>query len=95
MRFTPSSRDQFDLRSANVQVRSVVDRNVRFVAQDILGTESLSKELFREDIRPVKFFLELFLIVPSSIKLGTRVQTAEIRMTADMVPVCMGDEDGC
>src|SRR5215467_731457 len=54
MRFTPSRGDQLELRSADAQVRSSVDRNVRFVAQDFLRTESLSKELLRENVRTVE-----------------------------------------
>ena len=95
MRLTPSNWDQLEFRSADVQVRSTVDRNVRLVAQNIFGAESLSEELFREDVRPVEFLFELLLIVASPIKLGTRVQAAEVRMTADMVPVCVSNEHGC
>ena len=92
MRFTPASRDQLDLRSADVQVRSIVDRNVWLVAQNIFGAESLSEELLREDVRRVEFPFELFLIVASAIKPGARIQAAEVRMTTDMVPVRVSNE---
>ena len=95
VRFTALSWDQLELRSADVQVRSIVDRNVRFVAHNIVGAESLSKKLLREDLRRVEFLLELFLIVAASIKFGTRVQATEVRMTADMVPVCVSNEHCC
>src|SRR5262245_15422514 len=95
MRFTAMSRDQLEGRSADVHLSSVVDRNVRFVTHNILSLESLSKELCPEDFRRVEFFLELFLIIAAAIKLGMRAQPAEVRMTADMVPVRVSDEHGC
>src|SRR5215467_9145064 len=95
MRFAPSNRDQLELRSADVQVRSIVDRNVRFVAQNVLGAESLSEELLREYLRCVEFPFELFPIVASPIKLGTRVQAVEVGMTADMVPMSVSNEHRC
>src|SRR5262245_7592893 len=95
MRFTPSNWDQLEFRSADVYVRSIVDRHVWFVAMNILGVESLSEKRFSEDVRPVEFPFELFLIVASTIKLGTRVQAAEVRMTADMVPVRVSNEHSC
>jgi len=49
MRLTPSNGNQLELRPADSQVRSVVDRNVRFIAQNILGAEPLSEELLRKD----------------------------------------------
>src|SRR5262249_1316408 len=94
MRFTTMNRDQLELRSADVQLCSVADRNIRLVALDILRTESLSEERFRECSWPIEFLLELFLIIRTPIKLGMRVKAAEIGMAADMVPVCVSDEDG-
>src|SRR5215831_10760729 len=73
VRFTASSRNQLEVRSADVQVRSIVDRNIRFVALNVRGAESVSEELLGKDFRCVEFFLELFLIVSSSIKLRRRV----------------------
>src|SRR6516162_1889489 len=70
----------------------VVDRNIRFVALNILGTEPLSEERLRESPRPIEFPLELFLIVRPPIKLGMRVQATEVGMPADMVPVCVSNE---
>ena len=72
MRLTPSNWDQLEFRSADVHVRSIVDRHVWFVAMNILGVESLSKKGFPEDVWSVEFLFELFLIVASTIKLGTR-----------------------
>src|SRR6516162_2479897 len=95
MRLTPSNWDQLERRSADVQVGSIVDRNVRLVTQKILRTELLSEELLREDSWPVGLLFELFLIVASPIKLGTRVQAAEVGMTADMVPWGVRKERGC
>src|SRR5262249_17161514 len=80
---------------ADVHVCSIVDRHVWFVAMNILWAESLSEKRFPEDGRPVEFLFELFLIVASTIELGTRVQSAEVRMTADMVPVSVGKEHSC
>src|SRR6516225_11267341 len=95
MRLTPSNWDQLELRSADVQVCSIVDRNVRFVAQKFIRAEPLAEELLPEDSWPVRLLFELFLIVASPIKLGTRVQAAEVGMTADMVPVGVRNEHGC
>src|SRR5262249_2943899 len=95
MRFTPSNRNQFKFRSADAQLRSFVDHSVRFVAENIIGAESRAEELLAEDTRPVHLLLEIFPIVLSPIKLGTRIQAAEIRMSADMVPVCVSNEHGC
>src|SRR5215470_14006714 len=51
----PSNRDQLELRSADIYVRSTVDRDVRFVVHNILRVESLSEELLCENLWPVKF----------------------------------------
>src|SRR6516162_7450553 len=61
----------------------------------MLRAESLPEELLPEDLRPVGLLFELFLIVASPIKLGTRVQAAEVGMAADMVPVGVSNEHGC
>src|SRR5215813_14019450 len=95
MRLTPSNWDQLEFRSTDVHVRSIVDRHVWFVATNILGVESLSEKRFPEDVRPVEFPFELFLIVAAAVKLGTRVQAAKVRMTPDMIPVGVGNEHGC
>src|SRR5262249_37134405 len=92
VRFAPVSQDQLDLRSADVQIRSVVDGNVRFVAQDFVGAESVTEEWFLEGARPAEVLLELILIVASTVILGTRAQAVEIGMTADMIPVRMSDK---
>src|SRR6266568_8858728 len=72
MRFTASNWDQLELRSADIQVGRFVDRDVWFVAPDILGLESLAEELLPENIRAVEFPCELLLIVGPSVKLGMR-----------------------
>src|SRR5262249_54285735 len=95
MRLTASNWDQLEFRSADIHVRSIVDRNVWFVAPNILGVESLSEKRFPEYIRSVEFLFELFLIVASTIELGTRVQAPEVGMTPDMVPVGVGNEHSC
>src|SRR5215472_17561840 len=95
MPLTASNWDQLEFRSADIHLRSVVDRSVWFVATNILGVESLSEKWFPEYVRPVEFLFELFLIVASTIKLGTRVQAAKVRMTPDMVPVGVGNEHSC
>src|SRR5215468_692067 len=92
LRFAPVGRDQLDLRSADVHFRSVVDGNVRFVAQDFVGAESVTEEWFLEGARPTEVLLELVLIVASAVILGTRAQAVEIGMTADMIPVRMSDK---
>src|SRR5262249_4625000 len=84
-----------ELRSADAQVRSIVDHNIRFVTQNIFAAESLSEELLREDVRRVEFSPKFFLIIASPIKLRTRVQAAEVGMTADMIPVRVSNEHGC
>src|SRR5215831_12258485 len=95
MCFTATSRDQLELRSADVQFCCFVDRSVGLVAQEILRAESVSEELLREDTGTVGLLLELLLIVLSPIKLGTRVQPAEVRMTTDMIPVGVSNKHGC
>ena len=72
MRFTASNWDQLEFRSADFDVRPAVDRNIRFVAQNILGTEALSEELLCEDVRSAEFLLKLFLVVTAPVKLGVR-----------------------
>src|SRR5262249_47565867 len=95
MRLTPSNWDQLEFRSTDVHVRSIVNCHVWFVATNILRVESLSEKRFPEDVRAVEFLFKLFLIVASTIKLGTRVQAAKVQMTADMVPVSVGNEYSC
>src|SRR5262249_12000650 len=94
VRLTAPNRDQLELRSVDVQIRSIVDRDVRLVAPNVLEFETVAEKLLREDLRGVEFPLELLLIVPSPIESGTWAQAAEIRMTADMIPVRMSDEHG-
>src|SRR5262249_49877603 len=48
-----------------------------------------------ENLWPVKFLFELLLIVASPVKLGTRVQAAEVGMTADMIPVGVRNQHSC
>src|SRR5215467_7177131 len=93
--FTASSRDQLEFRSPDIQICSFVDRNVRSVAENIIGAESLSEELLTKDTRTVNLLLEIVPIVLSPVKPGTGVQAAEVRMTAHMVPVCVSNEQRC
>src|SRR6516162_3925569 len=61
----------------------------------MLRAESLPEELLPEDLRPVGLLFELFPVVVSPIKPGTRVQATEVGMAADMVPVGVSNEHGC
>src|SRR5215472_18913564 len=94
MRFTASNWDQLESGSADFEVCPAVDRNVWFVAQNVLGTEALSEELLCEDVRSAEFLLKLFLVVAPPVKLGVRAQAAEIGVTADMVPMYVSHEHG-
>src|SRR6266496_2253635 len=90
----PSSRDQLDLRSANVQAGPFVDRHVRLVPSKILKAKPLSEKLFTEGVRRVEFSVEFLLIVLPTVKPGTRVQPPEVRMATDMVPMRMSNQHG-
>src|SRR5215510_16438330 len=79
VRLTAPNRDQLELRSVDVQIGSIVDRDVRLVAPNVLESETVAEKLLREDLRGVEFPLELLLIVPSPIESGTWAQAAEIR----------------
>src|SRR5262249_44318735 len=81
-------------RSSDVQVRSTVDGNVRSVAHNGLVAESLSEERFREGLGAAELPVELFLIIPPSKELRTRIQATEVRMTADVIPVGVGHKHG-
>src|SRR5215831_16830962 len=94
MRLTSSNWDQLEFRSPDIQIGSFVDRNVRSIAENIIGAESFSEELLAKDTWTVDLLLEILPIVLSPIKLRTRVEAAEIRMTADMVPVGVSNEHG-
>src|SRR5262249_53694803 len=95
MRFSPSNRDQLELRPTDVYVCSFGDRYVLLVTKEILRGELLCEELLPEDLRPIGLLFERFLVVASPTKLGTRVQAAEVGLAADMVPVGVSNEHGC
>src|SRR5215472_17345551 len=93
MSLTALNRDQFHARAADLQVRAVVDRNLRLVAAQVVITEPLSKKLLTEDCGTVELPHYFFLVVAPAVEAGAWIQRVKIRVATDMVPVRMGDED--
>src|SRR5262247_3480770 len=88
------NREEFELRSADLHVRASVDGDIRFIASDVVDSEFVAKKLLREYPRTVDFSCNLFLIIASAVKPGWWVQSAEVPMTAHMIPVDVSDEEG-
>src|SRR5260370_27389382 len=72
----------------------MVDGYVRLKIPDIVEIEALSEEVFVDGVRRVGRTGYFFLIIASRIEAGFWIQTAKIGLSADVVPMGMGDEDG-
>src|SRR5260370_17199650 len=67
---------------------------VRLKIPDIFEIEALAEKVCADGLRRVDLAGYFFLIVTSGIEAEFRIQTAKIGLSADVVPMRMGDENG-
>src|ERR1700730_6947101 len=67
---------------------------VRLKIPDIFEIEAFTEKVFGDGLGPVDLAGDLLLIVASGIETDFRVQAAKIGLSANVVPMGMGDEDG-
>src|SRR5260370_10637003 len=72
----------------------MVDGYVRVKISDSVEIEAASEEVFVDGVRRVGRTGYFFLIIASRIEAGFWIQSANIGLTADVVLMGMGDEDG-
>src|SRR5580700_11204890 len=92
--FPSLHRNQFDSSPPDLQFSATIDCDVRFEAAYIVEVEVFAEELFIEYARLIHVVSNLFLIIAPRIETQVRIQSAEIGVTANMVPVRVSDEDG-
>src|SRR5579863_6276740 len=86
--------NQLDARSPDLQLSAAVNGNVRLEAAHVVQAEAFPKELFVENPRSFHFTVNLLLIIAPGIETRARIQSLEIGVAANVVPVSMRDEDG-
>src|SRR6266478_9127575 len=94
VRFSAVNGDQLNARSSDFQLGGAVYGCVRLKIPHIFKIEALAEEVFADGLRRVDLTGDFFLIVASGIEAGSRVQTAKIGLSADMVPMRVCNEDG-
>src|SRR5437879_4037525 len=87
--------DKPDARSADLQLGCLLNRNIRLEAADVIQLETLAEEMFGKNSRSREFARHLLAIIAPGIETQLGVQIAKILVSANMVPVRMGNEDGC
>src|SRR5215467_9511762 len=73
----------------------MVDGHIGFEAAHVVDAKALPEEAFAEVSGSIKFVRNLFLPVTPGVETRTRIQSMEIGMTTDVVPVRMGNKDCC
>src|SRR6266446_1993436 len=93
--FSSLHRDELDACSPDLQFGTTIDGHVRLEAAYVVETEAFTEELLPKIPRRIDFASNFFLIVASGIEPQARIQSAEIFVAANMVPVRVRNEDGC
>src|SRR5215469_16106093 len=91
--FAPMNRNQLNARSADLQFGEAIDRYVRLEAAHIIGVEALAKKPLADRFRRMEFTVDFVMIVASGVKSRLRIEAAKVRVSTDMVPVRVCDED--
>ena len=93
-RFSSPHRDKPDTRPADLQLYGMVNGNIRLETADVIRVEAFAEEVFGEDPRRIEFAGQLVLVIAPGIETQVRIQRTEIRVSANMVPVGVGNEGG-
>src|SRR6478736_4441338 len=94
VRLSAVNGNQVYARASHFQLGGAVYGCVRLEIPHIFEIETLAEEMFPDGPRRVDLAGYFFLIVGCGIEAGFQIQTAEIGLSADVVPMGMGDEDG-
>ena len=74
---------------------STVNSNIWLESAQIIQFEALAEETCAENPGRVKFPRKFLLVISPGVEAQVGIQRTEIRVSADVVPVRVGDEDGC
>src|SRR5258707_15082301 len=87
-------RVKLDARSADLQFCAVVDGDIGFEAANVIQVEALAEEVFAEDSWRIKFSRQLVVVIAPGVETRVGIQGPEIRLSANVVPMGMCNEDG-
>src|SRR5215469_16773222 len=93
MRFSAMNRNQLNARSADFQLGAAIHGCVRFEIANVIEVESLAKKPLSDRFGGVECALDFLAIVASGVKPWFRSKAAKVAMSADVIPVRVGDED--
>ena len=93
-RFSSLHRDKPDARSADVQLCGMVNGDIRLEAAYVIQVEALAEKGFGEYTGSIEFDLKFFVVIAPGIEAQARIQGAEIRVSANVVPMRVRNEDG-
>ncbi len=82
------------MRSAEVQRGGTIYSCVGLEIAHVIEVEALAEEVFGKGLRRIDLAVYFFLIIASDIEAGFRIQTAKIGLSADVVPMRVGNQDG-
>src|SRR5262245_55965067 len=93
--FSALDRNKVDSRSADFRLRLAVDRDLGLESSDIVRAEFTAEETRFENAGSVEHSRKLFLVISAGIELQARIESAEILLPPDMVPVGVSNQNGC
>src|SRR5258708_19628946 len=93
MRLAALDRDQLETRAAESELGAALDRRVRLEALQLLEVEAAAEEVLEERMRPLEVVRDLVGVVGARDEARLRLEAVEIAMAADVVPVCLPDEN--
>src|SRR5258706_4187632 len=93
MRLAALDRDELETRAAESELGAALDRRVRLEALQLLEVEAAAEEILEERMRPVEVVRDLAGVVGARDEARLRLEAVEIAMAADVVPVCVRDEN--
>src|SRR5215472_15785687 len=94
MRLSAMDGNQLDTGSANFQLSLAIDGYVGLESTYAIGVVAFPKEAFLNGVRPVDFTGYFLVIVAPGVETRFWSQAPEISLSADVVPVRVGNEDG-
>src|SRR5712692_10614482 len=91
--FASLHRNQLDACSPDLQLGATIDGDIRLEASYVLEAEALAEELLVEDARRTDFAGDFFTVVAPRVEAQAGIQGTEIRVSANVIPVGVCDED--
>src|SRR5262245_10197509 len=88
-------RNEVDARPTNLQFGKLVDGDVRLKVADVIQLEALAEKISGQISGRIEFALQLFTAIAPCVESRGWIQGLEISVAADMVPVCVRNEDRC